>query len=317
MTYQELKDQRKIRLITQYNNALNEANYQKAYNTIRTLMKYRMLTRDADVVKKTNLNMLASHGVDITKMDSWDYRAKNNLNLIPENFLVKEPLTFNIDVLSISHWIIRRELQYVGNQLAPDKIVHFTVNRKTADVHNKLAYNCMKELYRTLSKQELKVNWNVYDGSCHMYDVTLANNQSYVIRTLGYCASSAYGKGGVLIRCLLDNDKMVEQNIDIIDTYNTIEKAFREEFDKLKIKGSVVFEPMCDVDLIGKRQRKDRKPALSPEEFTAMKQAEHDAKALEIEAENRHMSVEQLKAEKAAIKKIDALEEKLKEEGKA
>lgn len=317
MTYQELRDQKKIRLITQYNNALNEENYQKAYNTIRALMKYRMITRDADVIKKSNLNMLANHGVDISKMDNWDYRSKGNLNLIPENFLIKEPLTFNIDVVSLSHWIIRRELQYVGNQLAPDKVVHFTVNRKTSDVHNKLAFNSLKAMYKNLSKQDLKADWNMYDGSYHMYDITLANNQSYVIRTLGYCSTCAYGKGGVLIRCLLDNDKLIEQNIDIIDSYAMIEKGFREEFDKLKIKGSVVFEPMCDVDFLGKKQRKERKPVLSPEEFTAMKQAEHDAKALEIEAETRHMSVEQLKAEKSAVKRINELEEKLKSEGKA
>ena len=317
MTYQELREQRKIRLITQYNKALQEEDYQKAYNIIRSLMRYRMLTKDSDVVKKANLNKLKDKGVDITKMDSWDYRSKQGLDLIPENFLVKEPSTFNIDVLSISHWIIRRELQYVGNQLAPDKIVHFTVNRKTADIHNKLAYNCMRELYKNLSKLELKTDWNLYDGSCHMYDITLSNNQSYVIRTLGYCESSAYGKGGVIVRCLLDNEKLIEQNIDIIDTYDTIEKAFRKEFERLKLKGSMVFEPLCNVKFLGDKQRKERKPALSPEEFTAMKQAEHDAKALELEAESRRMSVEELKREKEAEKEIEKrLEnERIKSEG--
>lgn len=317
MTYKDLREQKKIRLITQYNSALKEGNYQKAYNTIRTLMKYRMITKDSDVVKKGNLTMLASHGVDVTKMDSWDYRYKSNLELIPENFLVKEPLTFHIDVKSLSHWIVRRELQYVGDQLAPDKIIHFTVNRKTSDVHNKMAYNSLKGLYKELSKQSLNIDWNMYDGSYHMYDITLSNNQSYVIRTLGYCSTCAYGKGGVLIRCLLDNDKIIEQNIDIIDTYDTIEMAFRKEFEKLKIKGSVIFEPMCDVKLIGDKQRKERKPVLSPDEFTAMKQAEYDARALEIEAEQRHMSVEQLKTEKEAMNRINDLEEKLRKEGKA
>ena len=311
MTYQELKDQKKVKLITQYNNALKDENYQKAYNTIRMLMKYRMITEKSDVVKKGNLNMLANHGVDITKKDLWDYRNKNNLNLIPENILVKEPMTLNLDVKSLSHWIIRRELQYVGNQLAPDKIVHFTVNRKVSDVHNKVTFNFMKELYRKLSGKELVTDWNIYDGSCHMYDIALGNNQSYVIRNLGYCQSGAYGKGGVIVRCLLDNESLIEQNIDIIDTYNNLEKAFKDEFERLKLKGEFIFEPMCNVKILGDKQRKERKPVLSPEEFTAMKQREHDEKALELEAEMRHMSVEQLISEKEAEKRINELEKKL------
>lgn len=292
MTYEELRVKRENKYKGMYTQALENKDTEKAWKILRTMMKYQLISREdalADMKKHFK-------GKKLDPSDVFDYRHPNSADRIPENLMFKCPTTMEIKVTSLEHWIVRREMQFVGDQLAPEKVLRFDISRCITTRQAKRTLKDTEELFKKLSGSELKTNWgkSIENGNTVVYNIMLSNGQQYIIRNLGAIVCVPSGKC-MNMHILLDNKAMMEQNIDIIDTYVDALDALKNEFVKLGAEPeTIVSIGICDFKLIGKKQRDERKPVLSTEEMHKKREKEYEIEQLENEAARLHMSVDEV-----------------------
>lgn len=294
MTYEELREKRGNKYRTMYIQALNEKNTEKAWKILKTMMRYQLIS------KEEALPEIKSKFKDkkLDMADVYDYRHPNFTDRVPDNLMFRCPTTVEVQVKSLEHWIIRRELQFVGDQLAPDKVLRFDVSRC---VTTRMAHKYLKdteELFRNLSGMELKTSWKngIDNGNVIVYNISLGNNQQYIIRHLGTVVCVPTGKC-LNMYILLDNKAMIEQNIDIIDTYTDVLEALKNQFIELGADPETITPVgICDFKIIGQKQRAERKPVLTTEEMHRKREKEFEQEQLENEAARLHMSTEDVLA---------------------
>lgn len=292
MTYEELRKKRAEKYQGMYTQALEDKDTEKAWKVMKTMMRYQLIDKNealAEIKKQFK-------GKKLDPADTFDYRHQNSYDRVPDNLLFKAPSTVEVRVKSEEHWIRRRELQFVGDQIAPEKTFKFDISRCTLTRSASRALKDLDELFKKLSGTELKTNWKsgIDNGNVMMYTVKLGNNQQYVINTLGFMVCVPNGKN-LNMYILLDNKDMEEQHIDIIDTYTDMMKTLKREFigkgleaDKIQTIG------LCDFKMLGEKQRANKKPLLTHEEMLNLRIDEYNQEQLENEAAKLRISVEDL-----------------------
>lgn len=275
MTYAERKDLKKKNLLRMYGEALEKEEYTKAYNLLRKLMKYRMIPLDDEAVSKKSLRELESLAGVEESTSIWDYRRKDACDILPESILFNNPTKLDIEVLSREHWGKRRELKYQGDYIVPEKWLKYSIRLKTTAATANGAIVSMCAMYNRLSRLELDNDFMeaALEGRNRIYSIDLGNELSFKIITLGYICVGHNYLGRPVVRVLLDNAEMERQFIDIKDTYEIVKEAMVNWYCKKAKMGEfeVEYVPMCDVEVIGTRQRSKYTPVMTESEFVEHK----------------------------------------------
>lgn len=288
MTYAELRNRRKEKYMNKYNRLIGAGNKREAWNCLSVMMAYQLAERNWAMDEiKSNFKAYPKGGI-------YDYRNTMYCDVLPDNVLAKLPSSVQFTVTSLEHWIIRREKQYVGDQLAPERTYRFDMLRCTTRVLACEALYSLDGMYKRLSKLTLDTPWMdmIETGQAVVYKLVLAARQQYVIRILGYIVCIPKGKN-ILCHLLLDNKIMEEQEIDIIKTYTDVMSEFEGALVQLGNE-EVEWNSLCDYNLIGDRQRKNRKPVLTMEQLQRQREEEYRLEKLENEAARLNITVEEL-----------------------
>lgn len=292
MTYEELRAKRAEKYMGMYTQALVANDKEKAWKVMQTMMRYQLIGKEealAEIKKQFKGNKLNPD-------DTFDYRHTNSYDLIPDNLLFKAPSSIEVKVKSEEHWIRRREMQFVGDQLAPERTFKFDISRLTRTRSASRALKDLEDLFKKLSGTELNTNWKagIDNGNTMMFTIKLSNNQQYVINTLGFIVCAPNGKN-LNMYILLDNKAMEEQHIDIINTYTDMIKTLKREFVGKGLEAERIQTiGLCDFKTLGEKQRMNKKPLLTHEEMLNMRIDEYNQEQLENEAAKLHMSVSDL-----------------------
>lgn len=275
LTYAERKELKKNNLLKVYNESLEKEEYTKAYNVLRKLMKYRMIPLEDEAVSEKSLRELETLAGVKESTSLWDYRRKDALDILPESILFNSPTKVDISVLCREHWGKRRELKYQGDYIVPEKRLRYDIRVKSTEATANGAVAGMCSMYNRLSGLELKNDFMeaALEGRNRIYSIDLANDLSFKIITLGYMVVGHNSFGRPLIRVIMDNAEMENQFIDIKDTYEIVKEAMVDWYCKKAKMGEfeVDYIPMCDVELIGTRQRSKYTPVMTESEFVEHK----------------------------------------------
>lgn len=275
MTYDDMRENKKKKLLALYTELLEKDEINKAYNVMIKLMKYRFIPFNSQSISAKALKDLESLAGVERRDNLYDYRNKDAELVLPENILFNNPLVREISVVSKEHWGIRRELSYQGDYILPEKTLKYFIRLKSTELTARAAIKGMEELYERLSKLKITHDWyeSVMSGKNKMYAIEIDHSSSFKIRTLGYINVGFTNTGKPLLRVILDNTEMEKQYIDIKDSYRIVHEAMASWYSKRnKIDyNDVVYEPLCDVELIGARQRSNQKPVLTMEEHVMIK----------------------------------------------
>lgn len=304
MTYEELRESRKNKLMSRYNEFIQNKDKVKAWKVLADLMRFKLVDMKwaENEVKKT---FAKSERGEILR---GDVRAPGYNDRLPDNLVCTMPeVVKEVNVTSLAHWIIRRELQYVGDQFAPDKVVKYTLGRSAVyQVANK-ALKDLEDIYNRNSTRKLNTNWkeSIQNGQAMIYGVNLANGQQYIIPVLGNIVVIPKNKEEAKVYVMLDVRSMVEQNIDVIDTYNAVMDAIKEILDEAGIVNMTV-QDMIDYKASGNKQRSERKAPMSQSEMLEMREQEFDREKAKDIAFRTHRDEEEVyqevRAERAKAK---------------
>lgn len=267
MTYKERMETLRNNLMNKYNTAAND---DERLGYIKEMLKYGVVSRE----KAFELIPSKAKGAkvkEITKVDS---------DRLPCNIYIDSFERGVFEVTSLAHWIVRRELSYVGDQLAPDKVLKYAIS--PAYTYN-VAYRNMshlKDMYKRLKGIDFEKNFDFKSGQTIMCGINLCNGQQYIIPTLGFIAATPNNDNSIIAYMILDIENIEKQNIDITDTAETVMRTFENMVgDNFTVK----FVDLVKWREAGAKQRKHRQRPLTHEEMIAKRQKEWLNKQIEDE----------------------------------
>lgn len=234
MNYDEYRKAVANNLVKKFNEQMESScEYDEAYGTLQKLMRYKLVDEDSELVSEDMFATLSQCGVDTYPTKMYDYRlAKGSDSRVPENLLFKMPDSFSVNIRSQDHWAKRREKQYVGDIIIPEKEIPYLIMGKSNEL-NALAtmrsYIAMASLYSKKSSTRDLLS-DIKNGFVKVFDIKISSNTSYVIHTLGYAYVFAKGNESIVLNLILDNKSMIEQRIDLKESYDRVRKAFEESF---------------------------------------------------------------------------------------
>lgn len=162
-----------------------------------------------------------------------DFKLKEYTGRIHDNLFFAMPAFGEIVIRSEKHWIKRRELQYIGDVISPEKDYTYTVSLLANEQMTLGAYRGLQALYEKVKGRKKKKGIEreaVSAGLIRMYDISLANGQSFSIPKLGYIMVKVTGKSSAEAWCLLDETAMEEHHILIKSAYRRVESRLKEMF---------------------------------------------------------------------------------------
>lgn len=231
-------------------------------------------------------------------------------DILPENIVAEYGAAKEIKLTSLAHWIIRRELQYVGDQFAPNRTLRYIVSRCTHYNSAIRNWEMFKGLYEAETHAAFPEDWKskIISGQAVLFSIELANGQQYIIRNFGWIVAFPTGGKKHTVYTLFDTVSMLEQNFDIIDTVGSIKDAFET---LVPAEDNVVYRDIKDYAVLGLNQRHERKPPMTQDELVEFREHEYLMKQAEDEAFRSHCSIEEavekIKEERAR-KEAEALE---------
>lgn len=162
-----------------------------------------------------------------------DFKLKEYNGRIHDNLFFAMPAFGEITIRSEKHWIKRRELQYIGDVISPEKDYTYTVSLLANEQMTLGAYRGLQALYEKVKGRKKKKGIEreaVSAGLIRMYDISLANGQSFSIPKLGYIMVKVTGKSSAEAWCLLDETAMEEHHVLIKSAYRRVENRMKEMF---------------------------------------------------------------------------------------
>lgn len=292
MTYAELRELRKEKLMAKYNEFISAGDKQNAWKALADLMRFKLVDAKWAENEVKGTFVKAQRG-ELTKVD---VRDKAYSDRLPDNLLVSVPEgSIELKITSLAHWIIRRELQYVGDQYAPDKVVRFNLSKASTYQTANGVLKDLESIYKKNTGKELGNDWagRYRNGQVVMYGVKLANGQQYVVSTLGSLVVLPRSKTAAKINVVLDIKSMLEQNIDVINTYNQVVDATKQALNSVGVTDIEVVD-MLDYMSAGNKQRADRKPPVSEAEMLEQREQEFDKEKAEDIAFRTHRNFDEV-----------------------
>ena len=297
MKYEELRSIKKNRWLKSYTEKGSEG-------ALKRLLECQLLTQEEieehipkDVRRKKEIAALLK-------------RPENDI--LPESIVAKYGAAESTKLTSIAHWIIRRELQYVGDQFAPDRTLRYVVSRCTHYNNALRNWETFKSLYERETHTAFPEDWKaqILSGQAVIFSVDLENGQQYIIKNFGWLVAFPTGGGKHTVYTLFDTVSMLEQNFDIIDTVGSIKDAFET---LVPAEDNVVYRDIKDYAVLGLNQRHERKPPMTQEELVEFREHEYLMKQAEDEAFRSHCSIEEA-VEKIKRERAEHEAEKLAKE---
>lgn len=267
MTYKERLESLRDNLMNKYNAAKND---DERLDCIKEMLNYGVIDR-SKAFELIPSKATKAKVKEITNADN---------DRLPCNIYINNFERGVFEVTSLAHWIIRRELSYVGDQLAPDKVVKYAIS--PAYTYNVAYRNLrqLKDLYKRLNGVDFEKNFDFKSGQTIMCGINLCNGQQYIIPTLGFIAATPNNDNSIIAYMILDIENIEKQNIDIIDTAETVMITFENMVgDSFTVK----FVDLVKWREAGAKQRKHRQRPLTHEEMIAKRQKEWLDKQIEDE----------------------------------
>lgn len=267
MTYKDRLETLRDNLMTKYNTAEND---DERLECIKEMLKYGVIDKN----KAAELLPSKAKGAkvkEIVKVDS---------DRLPSNIYIDNFERGVFEVTSLAHWIVRRELSYVGDQLAPDKVLKYAIS--PAYTYNVAYRNLLqlKDMYKRLKGIDFEKDFDFKSGQTIMCGINLCNGQQYIIPTLGFIAATPNNDNSIIAYMILDIENIEKQNIDITDTAETVMRTFENMVgDNFEVK----FVDLVKWREAGAKQRKHRQRPLTHEEMIAKRQKEWLNKQIEDE----------------------------------
>ena len=311
MSYKELRESTKDSLELQYLLAMSEKNDEKKFKVLQNLMRYRLIPFDDERVSKRALKAFEKKIGSLSVADAYDYRKNDYRYMIADNIIGKEPAFVSIKVTSDAHWIKRRELQYIGDQMCEAKDVMFRGSRLVHQLAAEKAFTDMAVMYNKSEHKKLdtgKYKWK--NGEYHIWAIRRDARYAWNTDNLGYFVSWFTDSNNVNVELVVDVEGMQEAYVDIIRTTDSIMADIKDAYNEIGVE-NVNINCLTSYSKIGKKQRLNSKVLLGYEEKMKELQDEADREALENEAYNRRTTIEALLVEKAEEAKHEAEKERL------
>lgn len=264
MKYNELREKRRNSMEAKYLMAKASGNLEEEARQLYRLYMYNLLDEEDERLAKKNINRYSEVLISrCFKRLSDRERFKGEL---PKNLLFSTPYQLDFEVFCDRHWTKRKELQYVGDIIADEKYIQYSIIEKGNYNQALGAINGMKELYRKLfNSDELEIDKSkIESGEIKMFDIGLVNGISFQIRKLGYLYMLVSGNA-IKIVCLLDHKDMIEQCIDVKNTYNELKELLITEMDRRTKTLETEFISLADIGKVSKYQHSivRREPTFS------------------------------------------------------
>lgn len=304
MSYNEVRDSVRDSLELQYMIAKESKNIEGVFSILQKLMRYRLIDFSDERVSKAALKRFEKKVS--AQADAYDYRHSDYRYMIADNLIGKDPAYVPIKVHSEPHWIKRRELQYVGDQMCEAKDVMFRGVRLNMDSVAQKALQSMAEIYEKSEHKKLdtdKYQWK--DGEYHVWAIRRDSAYAWNTDYLGYYVTWFNDAETVNVELVVDTEGMAEGYIDIIRQTNNIIADIEDAYKEAGVK-TVNIKCLTSFEKIGKKQRDNKEILLSYEEKMKALQDEADMEAIKNEAYNRRMTVEQVMVERAEKERLEA-----------
>ena len=311
MSYKELRESTKDSLELQYLLAMSEKNDAKKFAVLQNLMRYRLIPFDDERVSKRALKAFEKKIGNSAVADAYDYRKNDYRYMIADNIIGKEPAFVPIKVTSDAHWIKRRELQYIGDQMCEAKDVMFRGSRLVHKLAAEKAFTDMADVYNKSEHKKLdtgKYKWK--SGEYHIWAIRRDTSYAWNTDNLGYFVSWFTDSNNVNVELVVDVVGMQEAYVDIIRATDSIMADIKDAYNEIGVE-NVNINCLTSYNKIGKKQRLNSRVLLGYEEKMKELQDVADREALENEAYNRRTTVEALLVEKAEKAKQEAEKERL------
>lgn len=255
--YSELRDSKQSEVIEQFNQAIENKNEAEVFRLADEIMLYGFMSRPKlnNIMKKEYKTRYTKE----TNLPYYDYRRIDSSRILPENICFKFPNRGQITVKVNEHWIKRREASFVGDTVCKELEVPYDIARSFYGRYGRITLDeAFKNSFGAKLKDE-QLSEALETAESVIYTITLKNDREYIIRELGgfVCTTDIENKK-VIVRAMLKNNALIENAIDVIDTYMKLENAICSMFEKsLPEDWHLEFKHYCNYTMVGNKQRKD------------------------------------------------------------
>lgn len=292
MTFEEYKAQELDKKMGMYKLCLSVGEKEVAVKHLSEMYRLGLMTKERalEEIAKEKLTR-----VPVDPTNKWDPRLSEYRLpdcIIMDGFkLVDSAISVNME----RRWIIRREMGYVGDQIAEAKSFMYYIRQLTTEKTAKNAIEDMENIFFKCTGKRINNNWldALQNGRAYIYRVELNPDESFILPVFGYVFMRVSGPKSVSIIPIIDYKKMKELKLNSVKGLMDLQNAFVNSLKKFKPDIEVKIKDISNAQEFTVNDMMTREPIMTVDEMHAKRKLERETAAAKDYAEKNHVSFEE------------------------
>ena len=273
MSYKDLRNNIKAVLESKYIQHMASGNSQGMYDVLAELQRYRLIAKDDSRLDKSSFKRFQADGVDTDTKVYKDFRLDNvknpssftgytTIDTLPDNIVFGKIPFMNVKIKNLGYWGERRELQYRGDIIIPEKDHTYMIasaedGGKAGSIINSICTLIKKYTGKEFGNLD-KFKKMVEIGQIKVGTIRLAGNEEFSVKELGYFFVSSLTNQKIQCKVLMNIDDCIRYRIMLKPAYDTIAQAIYAQLMEVNDKFEIDIAPMVNLDSAIKKQKEIR-----------------------------------------------------------
>ncbi len=273
MSYKELRETMKSRLESQYIQCMAMGDSQGMYDVLAELQRYRLIDKDDSRLDKSSFKRFQADGVDTDTKVYKDFRldkVKNpssftgytTIDTLPDNIVFGKIPFMNVTIKNLGYWGERRELQYCGDIIIPEKDHTYTIS---SDEEGGRANGTIKNICELVKRYTGKNFGNVEKfremvgtGQIKVGTIRLTSSEEFSVKELGYFFVNVISSNKIQCKIILNTTDCIKYHIIVKSAFDTVAQAIYGTLIEATNNVEIDVQPMLNLDGVIKKQKELR-----------------------------------------------------------
>lgn len=256
MTYKERLDMKKAKLEADYVRLETREDFEKAYEILGILMRYKFITKNDDRLSEEYYKRV------------WKQIGRTRKERFPMDVRTKEtsyvrdwvygyiPPVFPFRIDTLAHKGKRVEGVYEGEIEIESQELSMTIREIKEMLPAKKAFDSIVKIYKLENNKSIspRIVNDILNGKVRLYKVSVDSNCPSKYKCLGYMLIRFdEERNKTSVQIVLDNLKVIANFISVSEIYHKLKSVLQRELSKVKLPSEVIeILYFCDLKKYGK-----------------------------------------------------------------
>lgn len=226
LEYKQYEEEIKETLETQYQMAMFNKDFEAAYNTLGSLMAYKLIDRNDPRIENTN-KTYSKGGIEKSHRFRLDYRK--DYGYIPSWLFGEIELSHICECKSIEHWGKRVEGNYEGDAIFPSRNIELRITICTTTKKVSNAFDNIEKILNAERNQKFKrepLESLCKEGVYRVFNIEVESSCLSSNKIIGY-AIAKMGDNGAEVTLVIKYDSIIGNWVPVKSTIGTIQNTLK------------------------------------------------------------------------------------------